>query len=141
MPGTVAVSVYNQAVDGSRMTIKLACVGDHSDGTVPDTEIPLTICQNITGVPYTKAGYSLSNVRVVDDSVTPPDAADITITDELGFELYTEVGIIPTGDTKWGTLSASYPVESKLTVSVANQATIDAIWSILITLSGNMIPK
>lgn len=134
MAGSVTVTRYKAAKDGSTITIKLACTGDSSNGSVPATQIPETITQEITGRPYTRCGMYLTGVSVVDGATTP-DAADIAVTDELSRTLYSEANVIPASGTKYGTVSEYYLVESKLTVTVSNQGTANALWDMYLTLS------
>lgn len=137
MAGSVAVSRYQFSQDAKVLVIKLACIGDSSNGSVPATAITAAAIGRLWGdayeIDYTKAGFSLAEVWVVDGSPTP-DAADVTVTDALGCSLYTEAGVIPTSGTKKGSVTAAL-VTSALTVSVANQATVSAKWDIYLKLS------
>jgi len=137
MAGTVTVSRYQLSQDKKVLTIKLACVGDSSDGSVPNTAITNALLNTMNDdkyvIDYTQAGFSLAEVWAV-VGATAPDAADITITDALACQLYTEVGVIPASGTKKGSVTATL-VTSTLTVAVANQDTASATYDIYLKLT------
>jgi hypothetical protein len=145
MAGTVTVSKYQISQNKKVLTIKLACVGDSSDGAVPDTDIENSdldldgyciIDHEKYAIDYTKAGFSLKEVWAVSSaSPTTPDAADVTIKDELDCEIYSEVGVIPaTAGAKQGSVTANL-VTSKLTVVTENQDTNSAEWDLYLKLT------
>lgn len=145
MAGTVTVSKYQISQNKKVLTIKLACVGDSEDGSVPDTEIDnddldldgyCIIDHEKYAIDYTKAGFSLKEVWAISSaSPTTPDAADVTINDELGCEIYSEAGVIPaTPGVKQGSVTAN-TVTSKLTVVTENQDTSDAAWDLYLKLT------
>jgi hypothetical protein len=142
MAGSVTVSKYQFSQDKKVLVIKLACIGDSSNGSVPNTTVTAAAITgmtdgdplyNVYALDYTTAGFSLAEVWVV-DGTPAPDAADITITDALGCSLYTEEGIIPTSGTKQGSVTAAL-VTSALTMAVANQATASAKYDVYLKLT------
>jgi len=133
--GSVTVTKNWMSFDGYELEIKLACVGDDGNGSIPDTQIPqATIGACYGNREYPAVGYTIGEVWVK-VGATAPDAADITITDETGLVLYTEADVIPATASKAGSVTAGRVVTSQLTVAVANQATVDAIWDIYIRLT------
>jgi hypothetical protein len=137
MAGSVTVSKYLLSQDKRTLVIKLACVGDSSDGSVPDTQITGAALGDMFDdqyeIDYTRAGFSLKEVWAV-VGATAPDAADVTVKDAIGCELYTEVGVIPASGTKAGSVTARL-VTSNLTVVVENQDTASATYDIYLKLS------
>lgn len=131
--GSVTVTQYHLSGDDEVLVIKLACIGDSGDGTVPataltETEISLGLSYN-----YTHNSYYLWEVWVVAGSPAP-DPADIAITDALAAELYSQVGIITASGTSEGIIDKAKTVTSTLTVTVSNQATVSAKWDIYLKL-------
>ena len=132
--GTVTVSQYYLSQDQKVMIIKLACVGDASDGSVPDTAI--TSSSVSSGLPsdYYRMGFYIFDVWAIAGSVTAPDAADVTITDTNARTIYDEDNIIPASGTNEGTVSVK-AVVAPITVSHQNQGTVDATWDLYILLA------
>jgi len=131
--GTVTVTQYQLSADKNQLVIKLACVGDANDGSVPATTINTAAIS--AGLPkeYQAMGFYLIGVYVV-VGTTAPDVADIAITDALGVSLYSQVGIIPISGTAKGTVPKAEPGNSVLTLTVTNQATVSATYDIYIKL-------
>lgn len=131
--GSVTVTKYHQAKDGSHVVFKLACVGDGSDGSIPATEIPADSTSN----PYYNQGLYLYEVWTVTPASGNPDAADVAITDAVGASLFSEVGVISASVSTLtaGTVTFFRQINSALTVTVANQDTASATWDIYIKLS------
>ncbi len=126
--GTVTQGKVKKIENNVRV-IEFACVGSDADGTIPDTDITEANMQEIRG-------YGLDTVEV-DPGATPPDAADVLVSNTYGIDLLDGNGtnLIHATDSK-ATIPATdgqvklSPVFETLTVSVANQDTVDAIWSI-----------
>jgi hypothetical protein len=131
--GTVTVTKYHQAKDGSQVVFKLACVGDASNGSVPATEIPADSTSN----PYYNQGLYLYEVWTVTPASSNPDAADVAITDALGASLFSQANVISGSvSTKTaGTVTFFRQVNSALTVTVSNQSTNSATFDIYIKLA------
>jgi hypothetical protein len=134
--GTVTPSLVMTSLDGNTLVIKLACVSDAANGSVPATAItPSLLSWQAHNFPvqYWFMGYSIYEVWTVAGSPAP-DAADITIVDGISAILYTEVAVIAAAGTTEGTVDKYRTVTSQITVSVANQATNDAEYDIYIKL-------
>ncbi len=129
--GTVTVSRINPTGSNNVLIVKLACTGDATDGSVPDTEI--TGADTMHG--YWLQGFYLWEVWTVAGTGTAPDAADITVTDEIDRQLFDQDNVIAASGTTEGTISKSKIVGYKLTVSVQNQATASATWDIYLLLA------
>ena len=127
--GTVTVSEYRYA-KGQSMTIKLACVGDASNGSVPET----TIDSNNLSEAYWTGKYYLYEVWVEAGTGTAPDAADLTITMDEGEELFDQDSVIPATGTTEGTVTKYRLVTGKMTITVANQDTGGGEYDIYIKL-------
>jgi hypothetical protein len=131
---SVTVTKHLVSRGADQIVIKLACVGDDGNGSVPATQLTnalvLPQTDHTGDTNYQDAGYYLYEVWT--DAGSPaPDAADITITDELSFEIYAEVGIIQAGAAPVeGTISKYRAISSLLTVTVANQGTSAAEFDI-----------
>ena len=131
---SVTVTKNWMSSDGRELEIKLACVGDDGNGSVPATQITsATIGATYNNREYQGAGYKLYEVWVKKGAVAP-DAADLTITDEIGAILFDEDSVIPITGTKEGTVDKYRLITSQLTITVANQATINALWDIYLRL-------
>jgi len=117
--------------NGGVMVVKLACVGDDGNGSVPATQITVADIGAVGyQLNYTQMGYYLYEVWSIGGAILP-DAADITITDELGSVLYTEANVIAASTTpNEGTLAKYKAITSLLTMTVANQGTVDALWDV-----------
>jgi hypothetical protein len=124
---SVTASLYQENDNG--IIIQLQCVGDSANGTVPAT----MIVKSDIGLNYQMLGYYLWEVWVRANSPAP-DAADIVITDQTGAILFTEANVIAASGTKEGDVTKARMVTSLLTVTQANQATVDAQWTIFIKL-------
>jgi len=138
MAGSVAVTKHYVSHNGGVLVVKLACIGDIAGGTVGTVPATQITNANIGAIGYQTdyhmMGYYLTEVWTIGGAVLP-DAADITITDELACVLYTEVNVIAASTTpKAGTLSAYRIVTSLLTMTVANQATASAEWDVYLKL-------
>lgn len=138
MAGAVTVSKYQLSQDKKVLVIKLACVGDASNGSVPNTTIVnadlMPVDDEDYHIDYTKAGFSLTELWVT-IGATAPDEAGITITDALACQLYTEADVIPgAGAYNKGSVTKTL-VTSALTVAVANQATASATYDIYLKLT------
>ncbi|HBA86018.1 MAG TPA: hypothetical protein DCZ95_18185 [Verrucomicrobia bacterium] len=131
--GSSPATQYMLSADKNQLVIKLACVGDADNGSIPAKTINEAAIS--AGLPkeYQAMGFYLTGVHVV-VGTTAPDAADIAITDALGVTLYSQASIIPTSGTAKGTVPKAEPVNSVLTVTVANQATASATYDIYIKL-------
>lgn len=133
--GTVTVSRSHLSKDASVLVIKLACVGDASNGSVPATALSAAALSTAFTGYYYQQGFSLTEVWTV--AGTPaPDEAGVTITDDISAALYTEADVIAASGTTEGTVT-SHVVTGLLTVTVANQATASAKWDIYIKLVKN----
>lgn len=128
---SVTVTKHYVSHDGGVLVVKLACVGDDTNGSVPATQITVADIGPIGyQTDYNRMGYYLTEVWSI-GGATLPDAADIAITDELACVLYTEANVIAASTTpNAGTLSAYRIVTSLLTMTVANQGTVDALWDV-----------
>ena len=134
MAGSVAVTRHYLSHNGGTLVVKLACIGDVAGGAVPATQITAAEIAPIGyQLNYQMMGYYLYEVWTV-AGAPAPDPADITITDELASELYSEVGIITAAGTVEGTLAKYKAVTSLLTMTVANQATNSAVWDVYLKL-------
>lgn len=126
-------SATNQSADKKHVTFQIDCVGDDSTGAVPDCDIAAYVLDDKGNpVAYQNAGYDLYEVKVIDGTPTP-DAADISLTGADGVVNYTEANVIPASGSKYGSVTARH-VSSALTMSVANQGTASAQFSVYITL-------
>ena len=131
--GTVTVSPYYTSADGKVLVLKVACVGDAANGSVPNTLITDAVAGTISG--YTKQGWYLFEVMVVTGSVKP-DAADVYLIDSAsGNTIFSQANLIPTSGTAYGTISAYRAVTSGVSVVVTNQSTASATYIIYITLA------
>jgi len=127
-------SQYYLSNDGSVLVVKLSCTGSAVDGSVADTDVDASAVSAGLKKTYQYMGFYLWEFWTVAGG-TSPDAADVTITDALGGELYSEVGVITAAGTKAGTVSMpAKAVTSTLTVSVANQDTANATWDMYIKM-------
>ena len=131
--GSCTVSRDQLSYDRKVVVGKIVCVGDSEDGSVPDTEITADMISTGDGKNYWHGGFYLYDLWVV-VGATAPDAADITITDDMGRTLYTETGIIPTSGTADGAVVPKNVV-SPLTFAVDNQDTADATYTIYFVLA------
>lgn len=133
MAGSVTVTKHRDIDNGKGLIVKLACIGDAANGSVPSTQIT-NAALNLNGYwQYQNRGMVLQELVVVDGSPVP-DAADISITDEDSFVLFTEANVIPVSGSKAGTIATPKLITSLITVAVANQATVNAQWAIYLKL-------
>lgn len=138
MAGTVTATKNYLSSDKKILEIKVACVGGAAgespdvSGTVPDTIITDAVIGDIDGYSYSRGGFQLVEVVTVPGE-TAPDAADLTITDALGAQLYDADDIISATAVSHGTVTARL-VTSPLVIHVENQATADAEWNIYLRL-------
>jgi hypothetical protein len=128
---SVTVTTPFVSRDQNTVVIHLQCVGDDGNGSVPVTTI--TAAMIGTKHDYTTMDYHLWDVWTL-AGVPAPDSADIAITDRFGFTLFTEADLITASGTKAGTITKSSAITAPLTVTQANQATVDAEWTIAIKL-------
>jgi hypothetical protein len=110
--------------------VTLNFTGSHDDGTVPDTDLAADL-----------KGFSLYSIEYY-PGLEAPDTADVTVLNEAGLDLLGAKGAsLITAATKAISFPFSvfsglyfYPIiNSALTVSIANQDTIDATWSLVLT--------
>jgi hypothetical protein len=127
--GTAVVSEYSYAKNDS-MTIKIAFVGDASDGSVPNT----VVATNNLSEAYQTGNYYLYEVWTVAGTGTAPDAADITINDALGAQLFDQDSVLAASGTTEGTVDKYRLITSLMTVVTANQDTASATWDLYIKL-------
>ena len=133
--GTVTVSRHHVSADGKILVVRLTCVGDAVDGSVPVTAISPdvigTIPDPVKGQinDYTKAGFYLYEVSVI-TGVTKPDAADLTIVDASGNTPFTQANVIPAAGASYGIVGTFRPITGGVTAYVTNQATASATYVI-----------
>jgi hypothetical protein len=132
--GSVTVSRYQLSEDGKVLIFKLACTGDSADGSVPDTTITAAAAGSGLAKTYDHMGFYLYEVWTVAGTGTAPDAADITINDALGAELFDEDSVLAASGTTEGTVDKYRTVTSLMTVVTANQDTASATWDVYIKL-------
>ena len=140
----ICVQSATKYTDGM-VVVKIACTGDDSDGSIPDTAITSDIIAAVKGTHYlyTVSAYPTSGG-------TAPDAADVFVLDDNGEDLL--------GSTDGGTtankganlihatlkkttfpythfLSNAYfpAIVGGLTIRVANQATVEANYTLELT--------
>jgi hypothetical protein len=128
-----SVTVTTPFISRSQNTvvIHLQCVGDDTNGSVPVTTI--TSAMIGTKYDYTTMDYHLWEVWTL-AGVPAPDSADIAIADRFGFTLFTEADLITASGTKAGSITKSSAITAPLTITQANQDTVDAEWTIAIKL-------
>jgi hypothetical protein len=131
--GSVTVTQYQLSGDQNQLVIKLACVGDAANGSVPATTLNAAAISRGLPKEYQAMGFYIYEVWTV-AGATAPDAADVSIADALGAVLYIEVGVIQATGTTEGAVTKYRGVNSVLTVTVANQSTASAIFDIYIKL-------
>jgi hypothetical protein len=129
--GSVTVTKEYLSLDEKVLILKLACVGDAANGSVPATTIGSN--QIGIGVEYYLVGFYLYDMWV-EVGATAPDAANIAITDSYGRTLYPDTEIIPASGTAEATVSLS-PVVAPITVTQTNQSTASATWDVYILLA------
>jgi hypothetical protein len=135
--GTVIASRYFLSQDGNQLVIKLACVGDAANGSVPEKTLNADALSYGLTKPYWMMGYYLYEVWTVTPASANPDAADVAITDALGATLFTQANVIAsTVSTKTeGAVDKYRQVNSPMVVTQANQSTASATWDVYIKLS------
>jgi hypothetical protein len=147
MPGTVLQSNITDFANGFKV-IRFECTGDASNGSIPDTAINAANMQLIKGISYL---YSVSAYPTAGG--TAPDAADVFILDANGEDL---LGSADGGTTAKNGLNLIHATLKKttfpysaymareyfpaiintLTLKVANQATINATYTIELVFVG-----
>ena len=132
-PGRARLLRIRISGDHSQLEIKIACVGDSSDGSVPNTAISTGTIGGIDGFTYDKAGYYLFDVWTVAGTGTAPDAADITINDATGKQIFDQDSVLAATGTTKGDVTVG-AVTSELTVVTANQDTASATWDLYLLL-------
>jgi hypothetical protein len=132
--GSVTVSQDSISADGSVLVIKLACVGDAANGSVPATTITAADVAGGMIYDYQKMGFYFYEIWTVAGATTAPDAADITVNDAKGAEMFDQDNVIAATGTTEGTVDKYRAVTSLLTVTTANQGTVDATWDVYIKL-------
>jgi hypothetical protein len=132
--GTVTVTQDYISADGSVLVIKLACVGDAANGSVPNTTIAAADVAGGMIYDYQKMGFYFYEIWTVAGTTTAPDAADITVNDATGAELFDEDSVLAASGTTEGTVDKYRAVTSLLTVVTANQGTASATWDVYIKL-------
>ena len=131
--GTVTVSRFSLGGDKRTLVIKLACVGDSSDGSVPDTVINQDSINSGLSYKYQNSSFYLWEVWTIPGSPSP-DAADITIKDATTAVLFDEDNVLHATDPTEGTVVRAKSVNSVLTVIHENQGTASAQWDTYIKL-------
>jgi hypothetical protein len=128
MAGTVTQSRVKKIGDSIRV-VTFTCVGDSADGTIPDTDISDNTFRGI-------AGFFLDTVSV-NPGATAPDAADLSVKDVDGIDLLDGNGAALIHATNsLATVPATdgqvkvQPIYDTITLSVANQATVDATYTV-----------
>jgi len=139
IPSAYAAGSYTESKvedisrDGSMWKLKLAYTGDATDGSVPDAAISQANMLYLRG----KFLYLVSAWPTAGG--TAPDAADVSVKNANGTDLLGGKGVnlIPaSGEAAthpYSTTMSRYycpPVSSDLTVSVANQGTVEADFTI-----------
>lgn len=124
--GTVTETVTKYLRGDSRyVEVLFTCVGDASDGTIPDTAMS-----------FSAKGWYLYNVEV-DPGATAPDAADVLIKNAAGRDLLDGLGTNLIHATATQSLSDSMPffelITGALTLDVDNQATVSATYTVKLT--------
>jgi hypothetical protein len=113
--------------------VKLVCTGDSTNGTLPTQTIATDTMAILTGNYYL---YTVTAYKTVGG--TAPDAADVAVLmsgmDLLGAKGVNLIHASATYDTMpYSAFMASYRypmITNALTLTVANQATVSATWTI-----------
>lgn len=132
--GSVTVTQYYLSQDKNVLVIKLACVGDAANGSVPNTTIAGGDVSAKLPYDYDQMGYYFYELWTVAGTVTAPDAADITVNDALSSQIFDEDDVLQATGTTEGTVDKYRSVTSELTVITANQGTASATWDTYIKL-------
>lgn len=128
MAGTVTQGNVKKTGDCIRV-LEFLCVGDAADGSVPDTPITEANTRDLRG-------YGLDQVQV-NPGTPAPDEANVLIKDTYGIDMLggngtalihatTSKGTVPATDSQ----SKVQPIFETLTLSIENQATASAQYSI-----------
>lgn len=135
--GSVTASRYFLSNDGSQLVLKLACVGDAANGSVPVATLNTAALSAGLTKPYWMLGYYLYEVWTVTPASANPDAADVAITDAIGAILFNQANVISGSvSTKTeGTVDKYRQVNTPLVVTQSNQATASATWDVYIKMS------
>lgn len=113
--------------------VKLVCTGDSTNGTLPTQTVDTATMDVLTGNYYL---YTVTAYKTVGG--TAPDAADVAVLmsgmDLLGAKGVNLIHASATYDTMpYSAFMASYRypmITNALTLTVANQATVSATWTI-----------
>ncbi|MCP3924930.1 MAG: hypothetical protein GY714_20315 [Desulfobacterales bacterium] len=131
MAGEIVRQSYQEYGPDIR-TITFDCLCDAGDGSIADTALTDDMYKRVQG-------WSLDSVESVPGG-TAPDAADVVINDEHGLDVLggNGTGLIHATDTKAtipniDSQNKRIPMKGKLTLSVANQATVSATYLIILT--------
>lgn len=130
-------SQYQISSDGTVLVVKLACTGSAIDGSVADKTLDTSAVNVSSGLPksYWHMGFVLWSVWTVAGTGIAPDAADIQIVTALDKELFNTVGALQaTGTTLTVAPMPPRSIESPITISHANQATVSATWDTYIEM-------
>ena len=133
MAGTV--TLYSDKMYGENREVVIACVGDASDGTIPDTDL----CA-LTGYSYghgTIRGWGLWLVETMFGATAPTDLSDLYIETEDGNDLLAGAGvnnIKAAANAAIWPLIPVVPIGAKLTIDVDNQAVNSATYKIKLHL-------
>jgi hypothetical protein len=127
---SIAFSTVMISRSQNTVVLHISCIGDDTNGTVPTLTIGP---KDIVGLPhdYTTMDYHLWEIWSL-AGAPAPDAADVEITDRLGFALFSEVGLITASGTKAGTIAKSAAITAPITITQINQGTVNAQWSLVI---------
>ena len=134
MAGTVAVS--SDKMYGEIREVVVSCVGDASDGTIPDTDL----CA-LTGYSYGHGsiqGWGFWLVEVIFGTTPPTDGGDIFIKTENGSDMLAGGGV---GMLKAAAVSAIWPpipivpIGKTATLDVNGQAVLSATYTLKLHLT------
>jgi hypothetical protein len=133
MAGTVTQTMQETESGYGRVaTVKLACVGDASDGTIPDTNLSSAIQTKING-------WYLDMVICNPGATAPTADSDVYIKDEDGLDLLGGNGVdllhntttkatVPSTDGQ----AKQQPVRGTLTLDVDNQSVNSATYDVIL---------
>jgi hypothetical protein len=128
----MAGSVRQELVEYGRRcrVIKLHCVGDSVDGSIPDTSV-------LDRLKYRVAGWSLDSVKVYPGATGPTADSDLEVEDGDGLDMLGGEGTdliknsaasvtVPSRDSIRGPV----PITGGMTIKVTNQAVASALYRI-----------